>query len=97
MLIRSLPDSSWKDAEFQRQFQSRWGRESCIIWGRARRAEFGPYTHTLSIRAAWGGAEYCRVDGRTIGNGSPGPMTNRLRELFAQRTSEGVPIVPANG
>ena len=66
MLIRSLPDSSWEDAEFQREFQSRWGRESCIIWGRARRAEFGPYTHTLSIRAAWGGAEYCRVDGRTI-------------------------------
>lgn len=66
MLIRSLPDSSWEDAEFQRQFHSKWGRESCIIWGRARHAEFGPYTHTLSIRAAWGGAEYCWVDGRMI-------------------------------
>lgn len=66
MLIRSLPDSSWEDAEFLRQFHARWGRESCIIWGRAQRAQFGPFTHTLSIRAAWGGAEHCRVDGRTI-------------------------------
>ncbi len=28
------------------------------------------------------------VDGRTIGNGKPGPITNRLREQYAQHTAE---------
>jgi AraC-like DNA-binding protein len=46
---------------------ARWGRENCILWGRVRQADFGPCTHTLSIRAAWGGVEQCHVDGRTIG------------------------------
>ena len=33
------------------------------------------------------------VDGRTIGNGKPGPVTNRLREQYAQHTAEhGEPI-----
>ena len=44
-----------------------WGRENCILWGRVRNADFGPCTHTLSIRAAWGGVEHCHVDGRTVG------------------------------
>lgn len=47
--------------------RARWGRENCILWGRMRHADFGPCTHTLSIRAAWGGVEYCHADGRTIG------------------------------
>lgn len=34
------------------------------------------------------------VDGRTVGTGSPGPVTARLRELFRRRTAtEGEPIV----
>jgi AraC family transcriptional regulator len=48
-------------------FRARWGRETCILWGRMRQADFGPCTHTLSIRAAWGGVEHCHADGRTIG------------------------------
>jgi hypothetical protein len=66
MLLRSLPDLAQSTAEFQSWFQSKWGRENCIIWGRARQAEFGPCTHTLSIRAAWGGVEHCYVNGRTL-------------------------------
>ncbi len=67
MLLRSLPDlSSSGDAEFAQAFHAKWGRENCIVWGRARHAEFGPYTHALSIRAAWGGAQYCQVNGRTL-------------------------------
>jgi AraC family transcriptional regulator len=46
---------------------ARWGRENCILWGRVRYADFGPCTHTLSIRAAWGGVQLCHVEGRTIG------------------------------
>lgn len=67
MLLRSLPDLSSSNEEFSRWFHSRWGRENCIVSGRARRAEFGPYTHTLSIRAAWGGTELCHLSDRTIG------------------------------
>lgn len=66
MLLRSLPDLAQSNAEFQSWFQSKWGRENCIIWGRTRHAEFGPCTHTLSIRAAWGGVEHCHVNGRTL-------------------------------
>lgn len=47
--------------------QPRWDRENCILWGRVRQAGFDPCTHTLSIRAAWGGVEHCHVGGRTIG------------------------------
>jgi AraC family transcriptional regulator len=36
------------------------------MWGRARHADFGPYPHTLSIRAVWGGTQYCHVNGRTV-------------------------------
>ncbi len=39
-------------------------------------------------------AAVTQVDGRTIGDGSAGPMTLRLSELFAQRTTtEGVTVV----
>ncbi len=38
-------------------------------------------------------AAVVQVDGRPIGGGSPGPMTARLSELFAQRTAaEGVQV-----
>jgi len=66
MLLRTLPDFVAAHAEVQQSFNSRWGRENCIVWGRARRSKFGPRTHSLSIRAAWGGEERCQFDGRTV-------------------------------
>lgn len=60
MLLRLPMDAGAPDP-------ARWGRENCILWGRSRHADFGPSTHTLSIRAVWGGVEYCQVDGRTLG------------------------------
>ena len=66
MLLLTLPDLSQSDSEFNHWFSSRWGRENCIVWGRARFSAFGPCTHTLSIRAAWGGAEHCHFNGRTV-------------------------------
>jgi len=66
MLLLSLPDLSQGDSAFNHWFNSRWGRENCIVWGRARFADFGPCTHTLSIRAVWGGAEHCHFNGRTV-------------------------------
>jgi hypothetical protein len=66
MLLRTLPDFVSAHAEVQQSFNSKWGRENCIVWGRARRSKFGPRMHSLSIRAAWGGEERCQFDGRTV-------------------------------
>jgi AraC family transcriptional regulator len=66
MLLRTLPDFASAHPQTRHRFDTRWGRENCIIWGRARRAKFGPCAHGLSIRAAWGGEERCHFDGRTL-------------------------------
>jgi AraC family transcriptional regulator len=66
LLIRSLPDLATTDVESQESLRTKCGRENCIIWGRARRADFGPYPATLSIRTVWGGTQHCHFDGRTI-------------------------------
>lgn len=66
LILRSLPDLSSNSVEFTRGLQSKWGRENCIVWGRARHAEFEPSIHALSIRAAWGGTERCNIGGRTL-------------------------------
>jgi branched-chain amino acid aminotransferase len=43
-------------------------------------------------------AAVTRVDGRTIGDGRPGPLTRRLSELFRELTSrEGVQVVATDG
>jgi AraC family transcriptional regulator len=67
MLLRTLSDLACESAEVRLQDDPRWGRENCILLRRTRRADHGPCTHTLSIRAAWGGTELCRVAGREIG------------------------------
>jgi AraC family transcriptional regulator len=66
MLLRTLPDLGAADAGFRLWFNSQWGRENCVIWGRSRRAQFGPCAHGLSIRTAWSGEERCAFDGRTV-------------------------------
>jgi len=66
MLLR-LPIDPGALAAPDGPLRTRWGRESCILWGRLRDADFGPCTHTLSIRSAWGGVESVHIDGRTIG------------------------------
>lgn len=67
MLLRTLSDPASASVEAQLSCDPRWGRENCVMLRRARRAELGPRIHTLSIRAAWGGTELCRVGGREIG------------------------------
>ena len=66
LLLRSLPDLAPGDAELHESLRAKCGRHNCIIWGRTRRAEFGPYPETLSIRAVWGGTQYCHLSGRTV-------------------------------
>ena len=66
LLLRTLADGSIGNSPQHDLFRAKWGRESTIMWGRARHAEFGPHPHTLSIRAVWGGTQLCHVSGRTI-------------------------------
>jgi AraC family transcriptional regulator len=67
MLLRLPFEPSAHGAAPADEIAAKWGRENCIVWGRVHHADFGPCTHTLSLRAAWGGVEHCHVDGRTIG------------------------------
>ena len=67
MLLRTLSDHASASVEAQLSSDPRWGRESCVMLRRARRAELGSRIHTLSVHAAWGGTEICRVGGREIG------------------------------
>ena len=66
MLLRTLPDFASTPVEMRPAFNSKWGRENWIIWGRTKRARFGPCAHGLSIRAVWGGEERCQFDGRAV-------------------------------
>ena len=66
LLLRSLPDDSTHDPALADLLRAKWGRENTVIWGRSRRADFGPHAHTLSIRAAWGGTQVFEVEGRCI-------------------------------
>jgi AraC-like DNA-binding protein len=66
LLLRSLPELSAPESALSESFRQRWTRESSVIWGRSRTAELGPYPPFLSIRAVWGGTQFCHVDGRTL-------------------------------
>src|SRR5262245_7278828 len=67
MLIFSLSELAARGGELPVALATKWGRENCIIWGQVSHAELRARTHTLSIRAAWGGVEYCHVGPRTVG------------------------------
>lgn len=74
MILKQLPDLSPRpstpaQAEFRRWFYERWGRENAIILGRATRAEYPPFTQTLSIKRAWGGSEDYLLRGRRLAVG----------------------------
>ena len=53
-------------AAFRRWFYQRWGRETCLITARTRRAEYPLFEQRLSVKAAWGGSESYFVDGRRV-------------------------------
>jgi AraC family transcriptional regulator len=64
VLIRSANDLT--DESARGDWRARWRRENCIVSLRTRHLDFGPLTHSLSIRCAWGGAEYCQLPERTV-------------------------------
>jgi AraC-like DNA-binding protein len=68
LLLRHMPniDDTPANAAFRRYFYSKWGKEHCILSGRAARAEYMPFVQRLSIKAAWGGVEQYFIDERRI-------------------------------
>jgi AraC-like DNA-binding protein len=65
LLLRALPDPG-NSAEYFAASRIWAPGQACVIWGRARRSDFARYPDALSIRAVWGGRQYCEVNGRGV-------------------------------
>ncbi|HTT13118.1 MAG TPA: AraC family transcriptional regulator [Burkholderiaceae bacterium] len=72
MVVREFPDfltrphRSAEDSQRRDAFFARWQVENVIIGARVRYPRFGPFTHRLSIKAAWNGREHYYVGDRRI-------------------------------
>jgi AraC family transcriptional regulator len=55
-----------RNAEFRRQFYSRWGKENWIVCGKSRYAEYAKFRQTLSIKTIVNGTEHYFVDQRRL-------------------------------
>lgn len=71
MILREFPNlpprpETPANAAFRRWFYERWGRENALLVCAGSRAEYMPYTQTLSIKCAWGGAEHYLLGSRQL-------------------------------
>lgn len=71
MILTELPDLpplplTPHAAAFRRDFYRRWGRENCIVSGTSRRADYGLFRQTLSIKCVAYGNEIYFVDRRRV-------------------------------
>jgi len=72
MVLREFPEFLARhtggafDARRREAFFARWQSESVIIGARVRYAQFGPFKHRLSIKAAWNGREHYYVGERRM-------------------------------
>jgi AraC-like DNA-binding protein len=71
VILTELPDlpprpPTARSAQFRRDFYRRWGRENCIVSGNAKRADYGIFRQTLSIKCVARGHENYFVDRRRI-------------------------------
>jgi AraC-like DNA-binding protein len=71
VILTELPDlpprpATARSAQFRRDFYRRWGRENCIVSGDAKRADYGLFRQTLSIKCVARGHENYFVDRRRI-------------------------------
>ena len=51
---------------FRSDFYARWGKENAVVLGCAQRAEFAPFTQSLSVKRSWGGPEDSVTDCRRL-------------------------------
>jgi AraC-like DNA-binding protein len=71
VILTELPDlpprpATARSAAFRRDFYRRWGRENCVVSGNAKRADYGLFRQTLSIKCVARGHENYFVDRRRI-------------------------------
>ncbi len=72
MVLREFPEflarknGSAADAARRQGFFSRWQSENVIIAARVRYAQFGPFKHRLSVKAAWNGREHYYLPERRL-------------------------------
>jgi len=71
VILTELPDlphvpTTPRAVAFRRDFYRRWGRENCIVSGTSRRAEYGLFRQTLSIKCVAHGNETYFVDRRRV-------------------------------
>jgi AraC family transcriptional regulator len=64
LIYREMP-AVW-DPSFRPRFYATWGRESAVVYARARRVEYQEYEQLLSIKAAIRGTEHYFVDGQRL-------------------------------
>jgi AraC-like DNA-binding protein len=65
LLLRAVPDPG-NCAEYLAASRIRASGQACVIWGRARRCDIPRHPDGLSIRAVWGGRQWCEVNGRSV-------------------------------
>jgi AraC-like DNA-binding protein len=71
VILTQMPDllprpETSRNAEFRRQFYSRWGKENSIVCGKSRYAEYAKFRQTLSIKTIVNGTEHYFVDRRRL-------------------------------
>jgi AraC-like DNA-binding protein len=71
VILTELPDlpprpPTARSAAFRRDFYRRWGHENCVVSGNAKRADYGFFRQTLSIKCVARGHENYFVDRRRI-------------------------------
>jgi AraC family transcriptional regulator len=71
VILTELPDLSPRaqtpqSIAFRRDFYRRWGRENCVVSGTSRRAEYGLFRQTLSIKCVARGNENYFIDRRRV-------------------------------
>jgi AraC-like DNA-binding protein len=71
MILTAMPDLpprplSAANVAFRERFYRRWGKENALVCGTTREAEYATHPQTLSIKAAWGGAERYLLGDREV-------------------------------
>jgi AraC family transcriptional regulator len=98
MVLRDFPDFLARhnggavDARRREAFFARWQAENVIIGARVRYAQFGPFKHRLSIKAAWNGREHYYVGERRMTVDDDTYLILNEGQSYASAVHEHAPI-----
>jgi AraC-like DNA-binding protein len=98
MVLRDFPDflarrtGGAADARRREAFFARWQAENVIIGARVRYAQFGPFKHRLSIKAAWNGREHYYVGERRMAVDDDTYLILNEGQSYASAVHEHAPV-----